>query len=93
MLSMFLLAKFIDSFAKDQTRLEREEIMGYVGGITCRTVFFDDVTVFGIFLVVRSPLQQGSSFLKGWYRTDTCRCYISSGMCTVSVIAMRPCHT
>jgi len=39
--------------------------MGYAGIITCRTAFTDEMIVFVIFLVVRSRLQQSSSFLKG----------------------------
>ena len=50
-----LFARFIVS-AKDQICLAREEIMGYVGRIARRVAFIDDVIVFAIFLVVRSPL-------------------------------------
>ena len=39
---------------KDQLRLAREEIMGYVGRIARRTALVDDPIVFMIFLVVRS---------------------------------------
>ena len=65
MSSVFPFATFIDSLVKDQIRLAREEIMGYTGRITCCTAFIDNVIVFAIFLAVRSPLQQRSSFLKG----------------------------
>jgi len=58
------LARFIDPPMKDQIRLEREEVMGYVGRIACRTAFVDDVIAFVIFIAVRSPLRQCSSFLK-----------------------------
>jgi len=37
---------------KDQIRLEREEIMEYVGKTIFCTAFVDDVTVFAIFLAV-----------------------------------------
>ena len=59
------LARFIDPPAKGQIRLAREEIMGYVGRITCPTIFVDNVIVFTIFLAVCSSPQQSSSSLKG----------------------------
>ena len=90
---VFPLARFIDPLVKDQIRLEREEIMGYVGRIARHTAFVDDVIVFAIFIAVCSPLQQSSSFLRGSYRTDTCRWHISSGCCIVSAIIIHPCHT
>ena len=93
MSSVFPLTRFIDPLVKDRIRLAREEIMGYVGRITRRTTFADDMIVFVIFLAVRSPLQQSSSFLKGWYRTDTCQYYIRSGFCMVSAIVIHPCRT
>ena len=66
MSSVFPFTRFIDSLVKDQIRLARKEIMECVGRITCRTAFLDDyVTVFAIFLAVRSLLQQRSSVLKG----------------------------
>ena len=55
MSSVFLFATFIIPPVKDQIRLAREEIMGYVGIIACRTAFVDDVIVFAIFLAVCSP--------------------------------------
>ena len=58
------LVGFIDPPVKDQIRLEREEIMGYIGIIACRTAFVDDVAMFAIFIVVRSLLQRSSSFLR-----------------------------
>ena len=39
--------------------------MGYVRKTSCFTASVDDVTVFTIFLAVRPPLQQSSSFLNG----------------------------
>ena len=39
-----------------------EEIVGYVGRVARRTAFVDDLIVFGVFLMVRSSLQQSSSF-------------------------------
>ena len=63
MLPEFLFAKFIDPPMKDQIRLAGEEIMGYVERTAYYTPFVDDVLVFAIFLAVRSPLQQSSSFL------------------------------
>ena len=62
MSSPFLFATFI---LQDQIRLAREEIMGYVPKIPCRTPFVDDVTVFALFLAVCSPPQQSASFLNG----------------------------
>jgi len=59
------LATFIVHPVKDQIRLAREEIIGCVGRITRYTAFIDDVIVFVVFIAVRSPLQQPSSFLKG----------------------------
>ena len=61
---VFPLARFIVTLVKDQIRLAREEIMGYAGGTACCTAFIDDVIVFAIFLAVRSPPQQCSSFLR-----------------------------
>jgi len=61
---VFLLTRFIGPLVKDQIRLAREEIMGYAGGTTCCTAFINDAIVFVIFLAVRSPLRQHSSFLK-----------------------------
>ena len=90
MSSVFSLARFTDPPVEDQIRLAREEIMGYVARITCRMAFVHDVIVFTIFLAVGSPLQQCSSVLKGWCRTDTCRWDISSGRCMVSGIATHP---
>ena len=49
-----IFAAFIDPLVKDQIRLAREEIMGYVGRITCRVALVDNLIVFGIFLAVRS---------------------------------------
>ena len=60
---VFLLVRLIVTPMKDQIRLAGGEIMGCAGRTTCRTAFIDDVTVFTIFLAVRSPLQQSSSFL------------------------------
>jgi len=64
MLPVFLFARFIDPPVTDQIRLAGEEIMGYVGRTAYCTLLVDDVLVFAIFLAVRSPLQQSSSFLK-----------------------------
>ena len=93
MSSVFPFARFTVPPVKDQIRLVREEIMGYVRKIPRRTPFVDDLIVFGIFLAVCSPPQQGSSSLKGSYRTGTCRWGIRSGCFIVSVIAICPCHT
>ena len=87
-----IFAAFIDPPVKDQIRLAREEIMGYVGKIACRAAPVDNPVVFGIFLAVRSAPWQTSSFLKGWHRTGTCRSDTNSGCCMVSGIATRPCH-
>ena len=63
---MFPFAGFFGPLVEDQIRLAGGEIMGYVARITCRTAFLDDyVTVFAIFLAVRSLLQQRSPVLKG----------------------------
>ena len=62
---MFPFARFIDPPVEDRIRLAREEIMGCVARITCRTAFVDDVIVFAIFIAVRLLLQQHSSVLKG----------------------------
>ena len=70
---MFPLAIFIDPPVEDKIRLAWEEIMGYVARVTYRTAFADDVTVFVIFLAVRSLLQQRPSILKEQRRTDTSR--------------------
>jgi len=47
-------ATFIVPPVKDQIRLARKEIMGYVGRIAYRTASVDNLIVFGIFLAVRS---------------------------------------
>ena len=73
MSSVFPLARFTNRFVEDRIRLAREEIMGYVARVTCRTASVDDVIVFAIFLAVGLPPQQRSSVLKGWHRTGTCR--------------------
>ena len=57
MSSLFPFATFILPLVKDQIRLAREEIMGYVQRIARRTPFVDDLVVFGIFLAVCSPPQ------------------------------------
>ena len=88
-----IFAAFIDPPVKDQIRLAREEIMGYVGRIACRLALVDNLIVFGIFLAVRSAPWQTSSFLKGWHRTGTCRSDTNSGCCIVSGIVIRPCNT
>jgi hypothetical protein len=62
---VFPLAKLIIPLVEGHLRLAREEIMGYAGRVTCCIQFIDDVVVFAIFIVVRSPLQQRSSFLNG----------------------------
>ena len=54
-----------DLLAKDQIRFAWEKIVGCAGRITCRTAFINVSAVFVIFLVVRSPLKQSLSFLKG----------------------------
>jgi len=48
--------EFIDSPVKDQIRLAGEEIMGCVEKFGCCAAFVDDLTVFAIFLAVRSAL-------------------------------------
>jgi len=58
MSSVFPLATFIDPLVKDQIRMAREKIVGYVGRIICRTTFADDLVVFAIFLAVRPSLQE-----------------------------------
>ena len=55
-------ATFIVPPVKGQIRLAGGEIVGYVGRIARRTAFVDDLIVFGVFLMVRSSLQQSSSF-------------------------------
>jgi hypothetical protein len=66
MLLVFPFVTFIVPPAEDQIRLEREEIMGYVGGsLVIRHPAIDDIIVFAIFLAVRSPPQRRSFFLKG----------------------------
>jgi len=45
-------ARFIASPVQDQIRLAWEEIMGYVGSITCCTAYINDMLVFAIFLTV-----------------------------------------
>ena len=47
-------ATFIDSPVKDRIRLAGQEITGYVERIGCCAAFIDDLTVFAIFLAVRS---------------------------------------
>jgi len=58
-------ATFTVLATKGQIRLAGKEVMGYVGRIACRTASVDDLTVFAIFLAVRSPLYQSLPFLKG----------------------------
>jgi hypothetical protein len=58
-------AKFITPPVIDRICLAREEVMGYAGRISRLEAFIDDVIVFGVFLMVRSPLQQSSSFSEG----------------------------
>jgi len=65
MSSVFPLAKLIVPPMEDQICLGGGEIMGYAGRTSGFTVSTDDVIVFTIFLAVRSPLQQSSSFLNG----------------------------
>jgi len=67
----FPFATLIDPPVKDRIRLEREEVMGYVERITCRTAPVDDPIVFAIFLAVCSPPQQSAAFLNILCRTGT----------------------
>ena len=57
----------------DRVRLEREEIMGSVRRIICRTALVDDLIVFAVFVAVCPPPQQSTAFLNRLRRTDISR--------------------
>ena len=83
---MFPLAIFTAPLMKDHIRLVRDEVMGYAGRIACCMASIDDMTVFAVFFVVRSSLQQRPFSLKGYYRTGTFRWDMKSGFWVVSGI-------
>ena len=70
---VFPFAKLTVPPVTDRVRLEREEIMGCVRRIVCRTALADDLIVFAIFVAVCPPPQQSTAFLNRLHRTGTSR--------------------